>query len=206
MPLPLLDRLMSFVSPEPNTGCWLWTGAADSDGYGFIQIAGKQRRAHRASFELLGGKSAAGLCVLHRCDNPACVNPAHLFLGTPADNTADMDAKGRRKNKPAVLVCKRGHSVEGANLYVKDSSDTPDLPGLRSDVLEKFKTPPCGTTKGAVKWVRRRRSSHRRAGRRWTRLRRGCFRGPPGEVDGGRASKFLTPERDDQGRAHRNGA
>lgn len=108
--LPLADRLDQYSIPEPNSGCFLWFGAVSSDGYGSIRIQGKTVGAHRAAYELAYGEIPEGLSVLHRCDMPGCINPDHLFPGTPRDNTADMDAKGRRapaagaKNPRAILT------------------------------------------------------------------------------------------------------
>ncbi len=81
-------------------GCWLWTGQLDRDGYGTITGRGmKPVKAHRLSWELAHGRSPGKLWVLHSCDTPACVNPAHLRLGTPKDNTADMISRGRSRLK-----------------------------------------------------------------------------------------------------------
>ncbi len=100
------DRFLRHVLMCPMSGCWLWTGDLDKDGYGnfhrtrpearALGLKGRSRRAHRASWEIHRGAIPDGFCVLHHCDNRACVNPDHLYTGTDADNVRDMDARGRR--------------------------------------------------------------------------------------------------------------
>ena len=89
-------RFWSRVNKE--TECWNWTGYFVGNQYGRIKLNGKVHRAHRMSWIIHNGDIPDGMCILHKCDNPSCVNPDHLFLGTRADNMADMDAKGRRAN------------------------------------------------------------------------------------------------------------
>ena len=79
--------------------CWFWTGKKRPNGYGCIQEAGKGSKtlsSHRVSYEIHNGKIPDGLVVMHSCDNPSCVNPEHLSLGTHRENNADMIAKGRK--------------------------------------------------------------------------------------------------------------
>lgn len=82
--------------PEPNSGCWLWLKSVESRGYGKTYHEGRTMLAHRASWLVFKGAIPAGLNVLHKCDVPGCINPAHLKLGTHQDNTDDRVLKGRR--------------------------------------------------------------------------------------------------------------
>lgn len=83
------------VHPSLGTPCWTWTGYRFDDGYGGIMVNREYWRAHRYSWALRTGKHPADLQVLHHCDNPVCVNPDHLFLGTSKDNKLDCMGKGR---------------------------------------------------------------------------------------------------------------
>ena len=112
---PVANKANRFWSKvDKSGGCWIWTAAKDRKGYGKFSIGpgktkdGTRRNgmvsAHRYSYEMANGPipkhpSFHGFCVLHHCDNPSCVNPDHLFLGTNEDNVHDMDNKGRRVNK-----------------------------------------------------------------------------------------------------------
>lgn len=99
---PLADRFFDKIEFELNTGCWLWSAYPDRKGYGRLLIRKPMppQLAHRVSWEIHYGPiglddTGKPLCVLNKCDTPSCVNPAYLFLGTIAENNADMARKGR---------------------------------------------------------------------------------------------------------------
>ena len=96
----LAERFWAKVEKKGSDECWTWIGRRDQAGYGKFYVKDGTREttayAHRISYELSIGPIPNGLCVLHHCDNPPCVNPNCFFLGTQADNMADMDRKGRR--------------------------------------------------------------------------------------------------------------
>lgn len=113
-----LERFMSFVSPEPNSGCWLWDGSTTKHGYGQISLNGSPSRAHRVSFEFFNKTSAGNKFVCNKCDTPSCVNPDHLFCGTHDQNMADKISKGRQSKGEARPLAKL---KEEDVVYIKGS-------------------------------------------------------------------------------------
>ncbi len=111
-----VERFHAKYIPEPNSGCWLWDAGMSSEGYGSFSVDGRTVKAHRFSYEAHNGPIPKGMLVCHKCDVPACVNPAHLFLGTDADNMADRDAKGRHWSKTKPETARRGERSSTAKL------------------------------------------------------------------------------------------
>lgn len=114
-PIPWQERII----PEPNSGCWLWTGTVSSFGHGNVRIRGKLYQPHRLAWEEANGPIPPGLWVLHRCDVPSCCNPDHLFLGTNRDNMVDMVTKGRGVGglNRQKTHCPQGHAYTEANTF-----------------------------------------------------------------------------------------
>jgi hypothetical protein len=115
--LSTAERLTAGLERKPN-GCLEWTRSTNHKGYGQIHIDGRNLATHRLAWELANGPIPPGMKVLHHCDNPPCCDAAKcLFLGTPADNTADMLSKGRHRGR-LVTQCPDGHDYTEANTYV----------------------------------------------------------------------------------------
>ena len=122
--IPLERRLERFILPEPNSGCWLWTGAINQDGYGIMQIGGRKGRraySHRVAYETFVGAIPRELQIDHKCRVRCCINPAHLEAVTQLENIrrGDRHKKGtfnkKRKLRPC---CAAGHSYVADNVYV----------------------------------------------------------------------------------------
>ncbi len=116
----LVERFWPKV--QKSDGCWTWLAAKDHLGYGKIGAGTRKEGellAHRASWIINNGAIPDGLVVCHRCDNPSCVRPDHLFLGTMKDNTMDMVRKGRCNNaRPHITHCPKGHEYSSENTYI----------------------------------------------------------------------------------------
>jgi hypothetical protein len=120
------------LMPEPNTGCFLWMGFANSKGYGMTFFNQKHQEAHRVSWRVYRGEIPEGMCVCHKCDNPPCANPDHLFLGTMLDNVHDAINKGRLPGIPKQAV-----------------ADIKSSAGKIADIAKKY-----GVSVGAVSAIR----------------------------------------------------
>ena len=96
------NRLIRKAAPDFSTGCWNWKASFHRDGYGFFRFEGKMQLAHRVSYKLFKGPIPEKMYICHTCDNPACINPSHLFLGTQKDNMDDMKRKGRRPKRTSA--------------------------------------------------------------------------------------------------------
>lgn len=113
---PAVERFWEFVSPEPNTGCWLWTGGTNR-GYGMFSWNGRTRVAYRFAFEALRGPIPPGMSLDHLCRTQLCVNPSHLDPCSRSENS-------RRSQlfRPRATHCGRGHPMSGANLGKHNNS------------------------------------------------------------------------------------
>ncbi len=132
-------------------GCWVWTAGKGIGGYGRMRVGLKTRYTHRLSYEIYCGPIAKGLHVLHRCDNPSCINPEHLFLGTHAQNMADRDAKGRQARQS-------GETNPLAKLSEADVLAIKSAKGLRQrELAEKY-----GVSRGHISFIR--------TGKKWCHL------------------------------------
>lgn len=96
-------RLLSRVKKDPDSECWIWNSNVDRDsGYGYFQFNKVKYTAHRASYELFVGKILPDFIICHTCDNKTCVNPVHLWQGTPRENSVDYVVKQKRRKEDKI--------------------------------------------------------------------------------------------------------
>lgn len=144
---------MSRISPQERfelqferrgeNDCWSWRNCKSALGYGRFYLDGKSRIASRVAFEFANGSIPENLCVLHSCDNPSCVNPNHLRLGTFADNTADILKRGRwqkpRKMAPEIAATIRSRLAENKKLHREIASEVGMCRQYVSFLAKKYK-------------------------------------------------------------------
>ncbi len=119
----VLERMESRIQPEPNTGCWLWTGATNSDGYGFVWHNRKNEYAHRVMYSEKVGQIPEGLQLDHLCEQKCCVNPSHLRATTARENILRSGAPTARNHRK--IRCINGHLFTTENTYVYSRGDFP---------------------------------------------------------------------------------
>lgn len=146
-PDPFPDRFWSKVKKTSDTDCWMWIGTKGAGGYGVIGHKGRLERAHRAAWKLTFGPIPENLHVLHKCDNPLCVAPHHLFLGDHTTNMRDKEAKGRA-NQPIGARNKASKLTVEMVREIKQSNESQQI------LAERY-----GVTDGAI--------NHIKMGRTW---------------------------------------
>jgi hypothetical protein len=151
-------RLARRTRVGTTSGCWLWVGSIGTEGYGQFHIRGRLNgwldRAHRVSYRARVGP-IKGMCVLHRCDNPPCINPDHLFLGSRTDNNADKIAKGREARLAGVRNGRAKLSEHQASEALRRQSEGESLTRIGEDF---------GVTRGAI--------AHIVTGKNWKHISR----------------------------------
>lgn len=154
--------------PEPNTGCMLFDGHLNRHGYGRLGFGGRRWLAHRLAWYLSRGEDPGERIVCHRCDTPACVNPAHLFLGTQLDNVRDMIAKGRHCQGEA-----RSHAMRAAHRRNPMVGERASATRLREAEVLAIRSSPLGAKHlSRIYGVSVSTISHAKSGRSWRHLNR----------------------------------
>lgn len=143
----LRERFEEKYSVDEKSGCWVWLAGTDKDGYGRIREAGygsKTLRAHRVSYDTYIGPVPDDMFVCHKCDNPFCVNPGHLFLGSAADNAKDRNEKGRAAG---AIGSKHGIS----KLCESQITEIRKAPGTQKQIADKY-----GVSQTLISHIKRR--------------------------------------------------
>ena len=151
MDLTLIQRLLKNSTIDDKTSCWNWNKSITKWGYGHIKVKGKVMLAHRISYEANKEPIPDGLCVLHKCDNPACINPDHLFLGTNADNVRDKVSKNRQSHTGQS----KGERHSLAKLTEQDVLNIRASHLSQKQLAEQYNTtqPNISLIKNRVKWT-----------------------------------------------------
>jgi hypothetical protein len=119
-------RLLEKIVTDKKTGCWNWIACKNNRGYGKTSFRGNQDLSHRVFWKIINGEIPFGMFICHKCDNPGCVNPEHLFLGTPKDNMQDCVIKDRHNHtngNKGKLFCKHGHEFTKENTHVNKKGE-----------------------------------------------------------------------------------
>lgn len=130
------QEVLNGYCADSVTGCWNWTRAKNQFGYGLIFFNGKTHRAHRVSYEIKNGPIPKGIIVRHSCDNPSCINPNHLLLGTKKENTWDMILRGRSKLKTGDHINGTKHPLSKIDESIAEKIFLSE--GKHSDIAKKF--------------------------------------------------------------------
>lgn len=143
------NRILSKIQTNPE-GCWEWLGAKTKGpgrggGYGRVKVEGKTHRAHRVAYEIFVGPVPSGLLVCHSCDNRACCNPEHLFLGSHQENMSDMVVKGR-------AIGPRGETQGLSKLTESQVLEIRSSSGLQRELAARF-----GVSRSLVSMIRNRK-------------------------------------------------
>jgi hypothetical protein len=137
---PLMRQKLMASIEVTESGCWRFTGWKSVDGYGFVSFRAKLWRAHRLSYVLFTGLIPKGKEICHSCDNPPCINPAHLWAGTSKENHQDSVQKGRHY-RGNMTHCKRGHPFNEENtLIVQNGRDCKTCRVARQKAYDKQRT------------------------------------------------------------------
>ncbi len=146
----IMDLHWDKVCPEPNSGCWLWTGATLNDRYGYVYYKGKMNTTHRVSWSLVNGPIPPGKLVCHKCDVKLCVNPDHLYAGTHRNNMRDKVVREKQL---------RGETHPGAKLTDEEAQTIKnDKASKGVDLARKY-----GVGSATISEIRN--------GRHWTHLK-----------------------------------